>query len=120
VDKLAGAGAVHQTPGSTFFAFFEQGTVTESESSDSWSASAPDATLGSRSRIAREAFRMLFRKGRHARAQCDHAHTVTVRNAGIERSVCETCGHVSFRAEEGLSGNVERRKFEREVERERA
>jgi hypothetical protein len=63
---------------------------------------------------------MFSRKGRHARAQCDHARTVTVRNAGIERSVCENCGHVSFRALEGLSGTVERRQFERDIEREQA
>lgn len=62
---------------------------------------------------------MLFKRSRLAPADCHHPSTVTIRNGGIERTVCETCGHVSFRAAEGLSGDVERQRFEREVERAR-
>jgi hypothetical protein len=59
------------------------------------------------------------RRGRPAR-DCGHVKTVTVRNAGIERTVCELCGHVSFRASEGLSGSADRSQFEREIERVRS
>lgn len=27
---------------------------------------------------------------------CEHPHVVVVRSAGLERTVCESCGHVSF------------------------
>jgi hypothetical protein len=60
---------------------------------------------------------MIAKRGMFARAECEHTSSVTVRNAGIERTVCETCGHVSFRASEGLSGTVDRRMFERDIER---
>lgn len=63
--------------------------------------------------------KMFSRKGRFAPADCDHPKVVTVRNAGIERTVCETCGHVGIRALEGLSGSVDRSRFERPVERPR-
>lgn len=60
---------------------------------------------------------MLSRKGRVARGRCDHPNTITVRNGGIERTVCESCGHITFRGLEGLSGKADRSKFERDVER---
>jgi hypothetical protein len=60
---------------------------------------------------------MLSKKAKGARARCEHANTVTVRNSGIERTGCETCGNVSFRALEGLSGRASRAQFEREAER---
>jgi NAD-dependent SIR2 family protein deacetylase len=63
---------------------------------------------------------MFARRGKFARAECAHDKTITVRNAGIERNVCESCGHVSFRAEDVLSGEVSRDRFEREVERTRS
>jgi hypothetical protein len=52
-----------------------------------------------------------------ARAGCEHENNVTVRNSGIERTVCESCGHVSFRAMDELSGKPDRSKFERDIER---
>ena len=52
-----------------------------------------------------------------ARTDCQHGKTVTVANAGIERSICEACGHVSFQAREGLSGSARRSQFERIAER---
>lgn len=61
---------------------------------------------------------MFSKWGKSARA-CEHTNSVTVRNSGIERTVCETCGRVSFRADEELSGNADRHKFEREIERTR-
>lgn len=57
------------------------------------------------------------KKRKRARGQCSHPSSVTVRNSGIERTVCETCGHISFRGLEGLSGKAQRRQFERDVER---
>lgn len=63
---------------------------------------------------------MFDRLGRFAQKECGHADIVTVRNSGIERTVCETCGKVSFRGLEGLSGIVDRRQFERVAERPKA
>lgn len=60
---------------------------------------------------------LIAKRGRLTRAKCEHASTITVRNAGIERTVCETCGQVSINAEEGLSGTASRSQFERVVER---
>lgn len=62
---------------------------------------------------------MFYRKGRLARVDCPHTSTVTVRHGGIERRICETCGHVSLRPLEELSGQVDRSQFERQVERAR-
>jgi hypothetical protein len=61
--------------------------------------------------------RVFAKRGRGARVRCEHEKTITVKNAGIERTVCETCGRVSINAEEGLSGTVSRSQFERVVER---
>ncbi|HUG08664.1 MAG TPA: hypothetical protein VMP13_07200 [Acidimicrobiia bacterium] len=60
---------------------------------------------------------MFTRNKRSTRAHCEHRDVVTVRNAGIERTVCETCGWVSFEAHESLTGGAERSQFERETER---
>jgi len=27
---------------------------------------------------------------------CEHQHTLTVRSVGVERTVCENCGNLSF------------------------
>ena len=29
-------------------------------------------------------------------SECDHDVTIVVRSVGVEREVCESCGHVSF------------------------
>lgn len=60
-------------------------------------------------------FRVFTKKRAHA--ACTHDVIVTVRTAGIQRSVCEKCGKVSFRPLDGPSGEVERSQFERDVER---
>lgn len=35
--------------------------------------------------------------GREQTADCDHPHTTSTTTAGLERIVCELCGHVSIR-----------------------
>jgi hypothetical protein len=67
--------------------------------------------------LAREAPKMLSRRGRFSRPDCEHLETVTIRNGGIQRTVCETCGHVSLKGLENLSGKASRRQFERASER---
>jgi len=57
------------------------------------------------------------KRGRGTRAKCEHVNRITVKNAGIERVICESCGHVSINADDGLSGSVTRSQFERVVER---
>ena len=40
-----------------------------------------------------------MRRSRHRdriQQACRHAETVTTNNSGLEREVCEACGHVSF------------------------
>ncbi len=32
---------------------------------------------------------------------CEHEHVMVLRSAGLERIVCENCGHVSFSFDEG-------------------
>lgn len=60
---------------------------------------------------------MFARRGKRARADCEHVNTVSVRNAGIERTVCEICGHVSLKGLDGISGTVSRSQFERASEK---
>lgn len=59
---------------------------------------------------------MLNRISKSARTQCEHRNSVTVSNAGIKRTICESCGNVSFIANQELSGSVSRAQFERESE----
>jgi hypothetical protein len=60
---------------------------------------------------------MLNRWGRPDRLRCEHSQRVTIRGGGVERAVCESCGHVSINAPQGLSGRVDRAKFRRVVDR---
>lgn len=61
---------------------------------------------------------MLDRLNRNRNRQgCLHAASVTVVSAGVERIICEGCGHVSFRYLAELSGKVDRSRFLREVDR---
>jgi hypothetical protein len=50
--------------------------------------------------------------------RCAHRVTVKVQASGIEREVCEACGHVSVHFVSGLSGEVDRDRFARPIERE--
>jgi hypothetical protein len=56
--------------------------------------------------------RRLRRQGK-----CAHRSTVSVQSSGVERVVCETCGHVSVHFVADLAGEVERDRFARPVER---
>lgn len=46
-------------------------------------------------------------------AHCPHTETLTTITAGVERSVCESCGHLSFHFPEMISGPVHRNRFAR-------
>lgn len=55
---------------------------------------------------------------RHRRqTNCQHRKTVSVQSSGVERVVCELCGHVSVQFLSDLAGEVERTRFARQVER---
>lgn len=55
-----------------------------------------------------------MRKSMRARPErCAHVSRVSVIVAGIERTVCDACGHVSFASLGELTGEVERRRFAR-------
>ncbi|MDX1468379.1 MAG: hypothetical protein R3258_03470 [Acidimicrobiia bacterium] len=34
---------------------------------------------------------------------CEHRHTLVVRSVGVTRTVCEDCGHLSFKIQTGLA-----------------
>lgn len=51
--------------------------------------------------------------------RCSHEATVSVRMSGLERVVCERCGHVTVRYLSALSGSVDRSRFAREADRTR-
>jgi hypothetical protein len=44
---------------------------------------------------------------------CPHTETLTTTTSGVQRIVCESCGHLSFRFPEALSGPIHRRWFAR-------
>lgn len=48
--------------------------------------------------------------------QCHHLSTVQVISGGLERVVCEDCGHVTVRYESMISGNVQRSMFSRRAD----
>lgn len=50
--------------------------------------------------------------------KCAHSVSVTVQSTGIERVVCEACGHVSVHFLSGLTGELDRDRFARPIERE--
>ena len=47
---------------------------------------------------------------------CSHEETLTVNAAGIERVICEVCGHVSIRFHDDVLNDVERAALAREVD----
>ena len=49
--------------------------------------------------------------------RCAHRSTVSVRSSGVQRVVCESCGHVSVRFLSDLAGEPERDRFARPIER---
>ncbi|HSO49035.1 MAG TPA: hypothetical protein VLS86_00695 [Acidimicrobiia bacterium] len=54
---------------------------------------------------------------RQAANVCQHTETLITATAGLERIVCETCGHLSFNFPDVLSGPVHRRWFARPADR---
>jgi len=52
-------------------------------------------------------------RDRHA---CLHTANLTVVSAGLERVICEACGHLSFRYLAELTGKIDRSRFLREVD----
>ncbi len=50
------------------------------------------------------------------RARCKHPRRIVVRTAGLERTVCESCGHVSFEARADPLNKVKRSDFARASE----
>lgn len=53
------------------------------------------------------------------RAECAHLTTLSVIAGGIERQICEECGHVGFTYESGVSGRdyIDRGKFARKADK---
>ena len=51
------------------------------------------------------------------RQECLHTANVTVVSTGLERVICEGCGHLSFRYLAELTGKIDRSRFVREVDR---
>lgn len=47
---------------------------------------------------------------------CSHAETITVNTVGLQRAICETCGHVSIRSIDDIYGQVSRTAFAREAD----
>lgn len=45
--------------------------------------------------------------------ECAHDSVLTVSAAGVERTICETCGHISVNFPSKLSGPATRRHFAR-------
>ena len=56
------------------------------------------------------------RKEAKLRASCVHDATLSTTTAGIERTVCETCGHLSMRHVAMACGPVDRGIFAREID----
>lgn len=48
--------------------------------------------------------------------KCEHTETLTVTSAGVERTVCESCGHLSFRYLAEHNSEIDREMFARAVE----
>ena len=47
---------------------------------------------------------------------CVHSETVNVISNGLERVICEQCGHVSVRYESMISGDLSRSQFPRKAD----
>jgi hypothetical protein len=59
---------------------------------------------------------MLGGMRRPDQAKCSHAETAAVRSTGIERIVCEACGHVSFSFQTESDAEIEREMFARPID----
>ena len=56
------------------------------------------------------------RKMRARQESCAHEMKVSVESAGMVRSVCSDCGHVSFSASGEITGQVARNRFARRAD----
>jgi hypothetical protein len=52
-------------------------------------------------------------RARPRTGQCSHESTLSVAAAGVERSICENCGHISVAFLSEMSGPVYRSRFAR-------
>ena len=60
------------------------------------------------------AWEAFMRKSMRARPEgCAHVSKISVIVAGLERTVCDACGHVSFAHSGELTGELDRRRFAR-------
>lgn len=60
---------------------------------------------------------MLGTKAKVDQARCAHSLTLSLTAAGVERTVCETCGNVSFKFDDAKpAADVQREKFARDVD----
>lgn len=50
---------------------------------------------------------------------CEHVSMVTINTAGLEREICEDCGHVSFKFEDIDLDTVKRDQFARPTDDQR-
>lgn len=50
---------------------------------------------------------------------CSHSETITISTSGLDRNVCEICGHVSMTLTSDLEGDIDRNVFARQAERSR-
>ena len=59
-------------------------------------------------------------RARLQRRECGHIDTMSVTAAGVERTVCESCGHVSFKFMHDATPEIaiQRAMFARDIERE--
>jgi len=58
----------------------------------------------------------MSRRAKSRQERCAHHQTVTVRAAGMERTVCEKCGHISFSFTADLTEEIERGRFSRHID----
>lgn len=56
-------------------------------------------------------------RGRATLEPCTHPDALVVSTSGLDRILCETCGHVSFKYERAMSPHVSRAQFARPVDR---
>lgn len=47
---------------------------------------------------------------------CGHVSTITISSGGLEREICERCGHVSFQFGHQIQGAIDRNAFARPVD----
>jgi hypothetical protein len=63
--------------------------------------------------IALGGIEIAIRSTRNDAKTCAHTATLSTISSGIERAVCEDCGHLSVRFHHALAGPVERDQFAR-------